>query len=67
MKSKKTINILIVFSVLLVTLIYFIIRAFHRQHLEGDDNIRWEQLESTFDYKGNPLTAKKCLKFINLG
>ena len=42
-------------------LIYFIIRAFHRQHIEGDDNVRWKQLESTFDYKGNPLTVKKCL------
>ena len=40
-------------------LIYFIIRACHREHLEIESNLRWKQLATTFYFNGHELKKEE--------
>ena len=43
-------------------LIYFIIRACHREHLETESNLRWKQLAATFYFNGHELKKEEFEK-----
>ena len=43
-------------------LIYFIIRACHREHLEIESNLRWKQLAATFYFNGLELKKEEFEK-----
>ena len=43
-------------------LIYFIIRACHREHLEIENNLRWKQLAATFYFNGHELKKEEFEK-----